>query len=392
MSEEFIERRIVTGLIVSTEYAQEIEPLWKSRYMESESARMIAGWCLEYYRQYQKAPGKDIEGIFAEKIKSLSRTQAQDIEDILAGLSEEYERKQFNVQYLLDQTRTYFKERALSLHSEEIQDHLRAGDITEAERLALSFNPVETELNEVVDPLEAKRIKKAFTDSSQPLIRFPKDLGKFWGKSLCRDGFVALMGPEKRGKSFWLNELALRAISSGCNVILFQAGDMTEEQWIRRICVSIAGRNYDPDYCSSRWVPVLDCYHNQVDTCDREERECSYGVFPQGVDRDTITYEMLVEKAQDYPEYRPCHNCNRIKGAVWMEMSKQLTPLSWKDAAKIANTWKKKHDKRLRLATYANETLTMTEIQGKLDILERQEGFVPDVVIIDYADNDLSQT
>ena len=34
MSEEFIERRIVTGLIVSTEYIQEIEPIWSPKYLE----------------------------------------------------------------------------------------------------------------------------------------------------------------------------------------------------------------------------------------------------------------------------------------------------------------------------------------------------------------------
>jgi hypothetical protein len=62
-----------------------------------------------------------------------------------------------------------------------------------------------------------------------------------------------------------------------------------------------------------------------------------------------------------------------------MEMSKQLTPLSWKDAAKIANTWKKKHDKRLRLATYANETLTMTEIQGSWISSNDRRDLFPDV-------------
>ena len=111
MSEEFIERRIVTGLIVSTEYIQEIEPIWSPKYLESETARLLSGWCLEYFRQYRKAPGRDIEGIYTDKIKMLGKTQAQDIEEVLAGLSDEFDRGQFNVEYLMDQTKTYFKER-----------------------------------------------------------------------------------------------------------------------------------------------------------------------------------------------------------------------------------------------------------------------------------------
>jgi hypothetical protein len=385
-SEAFIERRIVTGLIVSTEYMQQIESLWKTKYLESETARTLSQWCWGYFKEYREAPGKNIEGIYTEKIKNLSKTQAQDIEDILAGLSDEYERKQFNVQYLVDQTCSYFKERALSQHAENIQDALRAGDLTEAERLAQSFSPVESETNDVVDPLNAKLIKRAFTESTQPLIRYPKALGRFWNKSLARDSFVTLMGPEKRGKSFWLMDLALRAVMSDCNTVMFQAGDMTAEQWTRRVCISLAGRSDDPDYCSSRWVPTLDCFCNQTDTCDRAERECSYGVFPAGTDRDTLNYDVLVDRAESYPEYLPCFNCPNIQGAVWMQKTEDVPPLDWREAARIAKKWKNKHEKRMRLATYPNETLTVSEIVAKLDLLERQENFIPDVILIDYVD------
>lgn len=385
--DEFIERRIVTGLIVSVEYAQEVEPIWKKEYIESRAAQLISGWCLDYFRAYKRAPREDIEGIYTSHLKELPQSQAEDIEEILSGLSEEFSRGVFNVQYLLDQTKSYFKERELRLFSDKIQRALDSGDLTEAEHLALTFNPSAEELTEVIDPLgSAQIIKRAFTESVEPIIRFPKALGEFWNDSFCRDSFVALMAPEKRGKSFWLMELTIRAVMSGCNVVMFQAGDMSMEQWIRRVCIYLAGRSDKIKYCTPRWVPVLDCWRNQTDCCDQEEREGSFGIFPQGTDQKTLTYKTLVDRAECYPEYKPCHNCPHIQGAVWMQWQEALKPLNWKDAVRISKQWRDKHEKQMRLATYPNETLTISEIRAKLEVLERKEGYIPDVIIVDYVD------
>jgi len=41
----------------------------------------------------------------------------------------------------------------------------------------------------------------------QRLIRYPRQLGEFWNDQLVRDSFVALMGIEKRGKTFLLMDI-----------------------------------------------------------------------------------------------------------------------------------------------------------------------------------------
>lgn len=388
MAEEFLERRIIIGLIVSTEYLQEITPLWNSRYIESATARLLASWCLEYYHQYQKAPGRDIEGIFMDKARNLPSSQVEDIEQILSGLSDEYSKaERFNHQYLIDQTKRYFKEQSLREHAQAIQNAIDSGDVTEAEKTALSFSPPETEEINIVDPFaSAVEIRKAFEDVNHPLIQFPKALGEFWNHELARDSFVSLIGPEKRGKSFWLMELGMRAIKSGCDVILFQAGDMSEKQQRRRLYTYLAGKSYRPHLCTERFIPVVDCWHNQIDACDEAERECDHGIFLNGMAQHTITKEMLIEARDRFPQYLPCRNCSKFKGAVWLEKQAPVEPLTWKGAYRHAQEWQKKTGKRFRLATYPNETLTMMEIRNKLDILERKEMFVPDVIIVDYAD------
>src|SRR4030042_4183377 len=88
-----IERKIIIGLITSTEYLKLIQKIWNIELLESPTAKRLAIWCWEYFDKYQKAPKKDIEMIFFSKLKSgkLPKDIADEIqEDILPGLSQEY--------------------------------------------------------------------------------------------------------------------------------------------------------------------------------------------------------------------------------------------------------------------------------------------------------------
>ena len=95
--DDFIERRIIQGLIVSTDYLREISKMWNIKFLQSSSAKLLAKWALDYYQVYDKACGKDIEGIYNTYLPKLDKEKAEDIAEILKGLSEEYERAQFNV-------------------------------------------------------------------------------------------------------------------------------------------------------------------------------------------------------------------------------------------------------------------------------------------------------
>jgi len=386
----FMERRIITGLVVSDDYIREIHKIYRPRLLESVTARQLAAWCLEYFERYNKAPSRDIEGIFNSKIKDLPEERIEDIEEILESLSEEYERQQFNAHYLLDQTQNYFKERHLKLFSEEIQAALVDGNLTEAERLASSYATITKDEGSFVDPFtDRERIKQAFESQAEPLIRFPKALGEFWNSQLTRDAFVAFLGPEKRGKTWMLMEMALRGLKSGCNVVFFQAGDMSEAQQIRRICIHLAKRSDRERYCGGLYIPTVDCIYNQTDTCDREERECDFGIFEEGRDlrdKQRPTFEELVKAFKQNPDYRPCFNCKHIKGTPWLKWRDPVQPLSWKEAYRTARKFRKKHPKAFKLVTYPNEALSVLEIRSLLDTWERQEGFVPDLIVVDYAD------
>ena len=65
-----IERRIVTGMIVSDEFLKKITRIWRDDLLEVPELYRFAKWCLEYYEKYKKAPEKDIEGIFYERVET----------------------------------------------------------------------------------------------------------------------------------------------------------------------------------------------------------------------------------------------------------------------------------------------------------------------------------
>lgn len=249
-SQEFFERRIITGMIVSKDFLDRVERFWDSTLLESPELRMIADWCMEYYRKYNRAPDANIESIYMASLKEnfLSKSDAQYIEEVLTSLSDEYGRDtQFNSAYLYDQAVKYLKARELERHSEEIQALVEMGREEEAEKLAQSYKPTiapDTDIGLDLSSQEAlERVERAFNETQQKVLSYPGALGNMWNEHLVRGGFFSLLAPEKRGKTFMLLELSLRAIRQKANVAFFEAGDMTESQILRRICVYIAKKS-----------------------------------------------------------------------------------------------------------------------------------------------------
>jgi len=171
-----IERKIVLAFITSTEFHQKLRGLWDVTLFESSTAKRMVSWCSEYFELYEKAPSKDIEPLFYQKVKNgLPKDLAEEIEqDILPSLSEEYEREDFNVDYIVDQAINYFNERKLLQHAENIKALVNQNKLKEAEKSVLSYKPLETSASKAVSnfilnvkQIRAKKIPKA------PLLMSP---------------------------------------------------------------------------------------------------------------------------------------------------------------------------------------------------------------------------
>lgn len=393
-----IERRIIIGLITSTAFLQLIRSVWDTKLLDSQMAKRLASWCIEYYDKYSKAPGKDIEGIYYQKLKEgLPEEIAEEIEqDILPKLSQEYEQEKFNLDYLLDQTRTYLKEKRLSQFAKEIEGLVEQGELTEAEKTALEYKPSSGGLGNELDLSNAeetrKRVDKAFDETQHSVVHYHGALGEFWNDQLVRGAFVAFMGIEKRGKTFWLMDIAIRAARQGAKVVFFQAGDMTEAQQIKRLCSYLTKKSRLKKYSGMMYEPIKDCVLNQRNTCDKEIRECDFGVFESRSEkeiRNETTDKELIKAYKDNPDYKACYNCleynHKSWGAVWLKKV-DISFLSAKDGKEAIHAFFVNNKRKFKLATYIKSTLAIKEIKAVLSIWEKEDGFVPDLIVIDYAD------
>ena len=50
-----LEKRILTGMIVSREYLKQIHPIFKSELFEVPFIATIAQWCIDHFEQYDTA-------------------------------------------------------------------------------------------------------------------------------------------------------------------------------------------------------------------------------------------------------------------------------------------------------------------------------------------------
>ncbi len=389
-----IERKILIGLITNTDFLKQIQDDWKQEYLESSTAKLISSWCWEYFKKYKKAPMRDIELIYIKKLKKgIDEELADEIEnDILPGLSQEYEENA--ITNLLDETRQYFIERQIILHKEDIESRLLKGKVEEAEEIVEKFKLkkfTEEEGLDLSNPKILEKLDLVFNTSNQSLIEFPGALGEFWNEQLIRGGFVALLAPEKRGKTYWLLEFMMRAVKQNRKVAFFQAGDMTENQFLMRICIYLSQRSNREKYCGEQYIPVLDCVRNQNDTCEKKIRACNFG-FTTMADEDIrkeITKETLIEAFNDYPKYRNCYNCvewlKKPLGAVWLKKVNIGEPLSLLEAKERVNGFFVENNRQVKISTHANGTLSVSKIDTILENWKRK-GFEPDIILIDYVD------
>ena len=380
------ERLIVIGMIVSKEVLAELEPIYQEHFFVSPYARIVSRWCINYWREYKEAPYQHIQDIYESNLRngSLDSDVADLIGKFLSSISEQYEREKFNSEFVLDLAEAFFKKRSLIALTEDIRTALIQQGVERAESLLHKFKPVEREKSKGIDLFSKETILKAFSeDTSQILFRMPGVLGKELGP-FERDSLIGIMGPEKRGKTFWLMEFAMRAFRARCNVAFFQVGDLSEAQQVRRFHVYLSQRNYKKRYCGKILIPILDCELNQRNSCSRPERTSRTGVIRE--DESILSFD----EAVNYKACTACLGNERTgflyKGAVWYE-ERFIEPLTWKDAYKVAKEFVEiSKGKRFKLSVHPAASISVRGITNILDSWEKHEDFIVDVVVIDYAD------
>ena len=409
----YIERDIVTGMIISTAYIKQVKEIIDLEWVQAKEAKILMQWCLEYYTEHKAAPKRNIEKIFLDKISGMQQATAELIEQILDNLSETIEGKEeFNISYLKKQTIKYCTACKITGFADQAKDMVENDDLHEAQSLLSSFKPVELIQTTAVSPLaNVRQIKNAFLSQSESLIRYSGALGTMLNTAMVKEGFVTFLAQNKGGKSFHLLKAAMLAAHQGKKVAFFQAGDMSQAQQERRIAINLLKRSDLPQYTKALHIPILDCFWNQNGDCDEDQREdpdidaCFNNDNNPG-EQDNFNLKWLKEKLskkhiehamEEFPDHKPCYEClrhrhlrHKFQGSIWYRIKPACDPLTWKMAYKYFNhkrrsKYYQKIFGNLKLITYSSDMLTMSKIDMELDLLKKQN-FHADIVIIDYLD------
>lgn len=338
------ERRILTGMIVDQQVLGKIAPKWEGGLFRSRWANVVGQWCVDYHLKYRKAPGASVAGMF----ESWSQENGDEetiklVERFLASLSDDWEgaAKESNSDYVVDQAAEYFNSIRVAKTIEAAQGDLDSGRPAQAVKRLQTFGRIEMGAGSAVDVLNNSEIwQQAFDKPREPIVTYPGALGQFFGDIFSRDSFVFFMAGEKRKKSFWLLDLAYQAVRQRRKVAYFEAGDMSQHQVLHRLASRITRRPLQA--CTIKYPKSIT--HAEGDT------------------HATVTYE---ERKFD-------------RGLDWRR--------TWEEVRKFARRRTKSKKPYFKMSCHPNSTLSANNIQTIIQGWQQENNWVPDVVIIDYAD------
>jgi intein/homing endonuclease len=175
--------------------------------------------------------------------------------------------------------------------------------------------------------------------------------------------------------TFYKMDLAVNALLNKLNVA-FISLEMNEVQIKDRFYRRISGVGLEEQYL----FPMFDCLYNQVGTCTKPQRENRIALKKKPED---------IIRFKEIEGYKPCSYCREggqkfYKPEVWFESIK--TPLfSMKSIQQKVKAFSLMFGNRLRIKAYPRFSASIDDISRDLDVLEHLEGFIPDVIFVDYA-------
>jgi hypothetical protein len=242
-----IEEKMITAMITNKEFLAQVVPFLEVDLLSGSHFQKVAEWCIKYFNKYHKAPQQHIETMYhawAEKGKAKEET-VEAVSDILEMLSDNYEDdNQTNIPYLMDEVSGHLQMRKIGRLRDNLEYSLAEYDYSIAEKALNSFAHASLGVSTGIDILrDYKAWDNAFSEVQKSLFSVgTQEVQAFFSNAFCRDNLIAILAPEKRGKTFWCVEFSIRALMCRKKVALFEVGDMSESQIMKRIGVRLSGK------------------------------------------------------------------------------------------------------------------------------------------------------
>jgi len=390
ITESTQEDLFLAGMITSKTFIDGVEHVFNPRYFKSPHIKKIAVWVFDYYREFDTAPGSEIQNIFEIEHHNEPVADAELIEALLKKISKTYAGREFNVGYILPKFIDYIRSRVVELALDDAKWNLKKRGPTEAWESLNQITEVRRKTQKSINffrDFEAN-FDSWFYANKTELMRFPGALGHYMAP-LVRKKLIAFLAPPKRGKTWWLMYTAYLAVTHKLNVAFFSL-EMSEEEVQERFAAMVTGVEFGSEKDKNYTIPQMDCVHNQEGTCTN----------PNWINPgDSIYEDDKVPEYEDAQDHIICNECRRdwnehdalhkrtdFVYAPWMYED----PIDQKSGSELVKSMRSfpLHfgPDGMRIFTYRIGEASVADIEKDLDQAEQMDGWVPDVVVVDYAD------
>lgn len=343
-----VQQRVLAAMIVNSQVLGSIASIWGKDMFASPWANEVGKWCVEYYHKYKKAPKQTIVRLY----ESWAKEQADEarvklVEKFINRLDDDFSRQdeETNVEFTVDEASQLFTRVRLRSTAEAVLGNLDRGKTESAKALLDQFSSIELGQGSVIDPMREESLMEsvfATHDSNNVLVEYPDPLNSFLSPSFERDAFIAFMAPEKQGKSFTLLDLVWRAALGRRRALYIAAGDLSQAQCHRRLMIRAAHHPW-------------------------EAGSVQYPVKMTRLKEPGDAYPMEVEYVTK--EYSSNMTLSRARMAFKKAIKSRM----------------KSQDPYLKMSVHMAGSLSVADIEALVE-KEITTGWVPDVLVIDYAD------
>lgn len=379
------EKRIVLGLIVSTDFIEAIKPIFKFDYFTNSYLQTLAMWCDSFYEEYDKAPFNHIKDIFQAESHRLKDSQVELIEHLLKDLDDTYDEGSINLKYWVDSAKDYFRLREVEIVTNNISVHKNNGDIAAAEEELKNFQRVTFEIDSkvLINPGDLEQQEEIYEERDKidrNFFTLPGDLGRYLGNQK-RGDVVGYFGPAKKGKTFTLINQWKHGIIRKRKSLFFSI-EMTRTEVLPRMNKAffpMIGQLQENEVMGMHRFPVFDCVHNQLGEC-----------------ADRLSDVVLFQN--DLYIDDPAHTvCTKCKGSFDKEEAKKYKYAIYQDRMifeeddiftmrKNHAKYKKMWDKYGRISVHKKYSLTYDKMMRDIEILWKKYKWFPDIILLDYID------
>jgi replicative DNA helicase len=330
-----LQENILTLLCFDSEACPIIIAAVDTSLFESGVYRTIADRSIAYFRKYKKAPADHlpdlIEDFLSSKKKSQVRMYTEALHD-LRDLSDGINRK-----FVLDEIAKFVRQQSLRQSITIAAEELQQGNLDTAERHLLEGLKKRIIVFEKGMTVTEAIASPSLYDPQKDLIR--TGIQPFDDDGVCPapGELYTVMALAKRGKTWWMQSIGKYAAMQRKNVLHISL-EMSEEKIARRYVQSFFAMTRRPEIFS---VPII-------------KRD----------DRDRFL-SLSSKRMRKRPSLLEPSSKKRVKGR--------------------AKRFGKKFD-RILIKQFPTNQLTTDGLYAYLEMLEQEESFHPDLVIIDYAD------